>query len=101
MTPPVNAATAPAVSPRAARIRPRRASSSGLVVRVAAVLPDRFSAGLLAVIAMPLVAFGAPERDTDYAVCVFDASGAPQPLMAARVPAGGIAVRSRAACSSR
>jgi cysteine-rich repeat protein len=39
--------------------------------------------------ATALGAFGTPARDTDYAVCVFDASGAPQPLMAARAPAGG------------
>ena len=37
----------------------------------------------------PFAAFGTPELNTDYAVCVFDASGAPQPLMAARAPAGG------------
>src|SRR4030095_5771308 len=33
--------------------------------------------------------FGRPERDTDYTLCIFDASGAPQPLMAGRAPGGG------------
>jgi len=35
-------------------------------------------------------AFGNPFSSTDYAFCVYDASAAPQPLMSARAPAGGV-----------
>jgi cysteine-rich repeat protein len=33
--------------------------------------------------------FGNPFADTDYALCVYDASADPQPIMSARAPAGG------------